>query len=248
MAASSTKARSTVAAIRPWSQAGAPSLTARRWIRSWRTCSRRCRPRPSTTRRCMYRAPGFQPGGRLSAWWTPRFRCNGRRIAPALQAERRRHSFAVFFGGARRALRHRETEPTLVPLARAGRHARGHRAVGEAPKARAGRRPGRQVIDRRECCGRRLTGQRLTGAHALKWLPPHRSHALRLSLPGIPLSIGRSACLRLPPTYSCRRRIRVAVVKQVERRGVGRQRNEGCVDPPPVSRERNAREELGLRS
>jgi hypothetical protein len=28
------------------------------------------------------------------------------------------------------------------------------------------------VIDRRECGGRRLTGQRLTGAHALKWLPP----------------------------------------------------------------------------
>jgi hypothetical protein len=27
------------------------------------------------------------------------------------------------------------------------------------------------VIDRRECCGRRLTGQRLTGAHALKMAP-----------------------------------------------------------------------------
>ena len=34
------------------------------------------------------------------------------------------------------------------------------------------------MIDRRECGGRRLTGQRLTGAHSLKWLPPHRSHAL----------------------------------------------------------------------
>jgi hypothetical protein len=62
------------------------------------------------------------------------------------------------------------------------------------------------VIGRRECGGRRLTGQRLTGAHTLKWLPPHRSHALRLSLPVIPLSIGRSACLQPPPTYSCRRK------------------------------------------
>jgi hypothetical protein len=34
------------------------------------------------------------------------------------------------------------------------------------------------VIDRRECCGRRLTGQRLTGAHALKWLTPPRSQAI----------------------------------------------------------------------
>jgi hypothetical protein len=59
------------------------------------------------------------------------------------------------------------------------------------------------VIDGRECGGRRLTGQRLTGAHALEWLPPHRSHALGLSLPVIPLSIGRSACLQAPPTYSC---------------------------------------------
>jgi hypothetical protein len=62
------------------------------------------------------------------------------------------------------------------------------------------------VIDRRECGGRRLTGQRLTGAHSLKWLPPHRSHALRLSLPMLPLSIGRWACLQPPPTYSCRRK------------------------------------------
>src|SRR6476469_1060580 len=29
-----------------------------------------------------------------------------------------------------------------------------------------------------ERCGRRLAGQRLTGAHELKWLPPHRSHAI----------------------------------------------------------------------
>ena len=87
---------------------------------------------------------------------------------------------------------------------RAGRHARGHRALGEARKARVRRRRGLQVIDRRECGGRRLTGQRLTGAHSLNWLPPHRSHALRLSLPGTPLSIGRLACLRPPPTYSCR--------------------------------------------
>ena len=29
-----------------------------------------------------------------------------------------------------------------------------------------------KVRDRRECGGRRLTGQRLTGAHSLKWLPP----------------------------------------------------------------------------
>jgi hypothetical protein len=63
-----------------------------------------------------------------------------------------------------------------------------------------------RLIDTRECCGRRLTGQRLTGAHALKWLPPHRSQAIQLSLPGIPLSIGRSACLQPPPTYSCRRK------------------------------------------
>jgi hypothetical protein len=62
-------------------------------------------------------------------------------------------------------------------------------------KGSSGRRPDRQVIEGRECSGRRLTGQRLTGAHALKMAPPHRSHALRLSLPVNPLSIGRSARL-----------------------------------------------------
>jgi hypothetical protein len=34
------------------------------------------------------------------------------------------------------------------------------------------------LIKMRERCGRRLAGQRLTGAHELKWLPPHRSHAI----------------------------------------------------------------------
>jgi hypothetical protein len=55
------------------------------------------------------------------------------------------------------------------------------------------------VIDRRECCGRRLTGQRLTGAHALKMAPAERSQAIRLSLAGVSLSMGRSACLQPPP-------------------------------------------------
>ena len=94
------------------------------------------------------------------------------------------------------------------------------------------------MIDRRECCGRRLTGQRLTGAHALKWLPPHRSHALPLSLPVIPLSIGRSACLQPPPTYSFRRKWHASehlIHERLERiagcGGVGRRRNEGCEDP-----------------
>jgi hypothetical protein len=47
---------------------------------------------------------------------------------------------------------------------------------GGTETATRGEPEGQSGDKQRECCGRRLTGQRLTGAHALEWLPPHRSH------------------------------------------------------------------------
>jgi hypothetical protein len=58
------------------------------------------------------------------------------------------------------------------------------------------------VINRRECAGRRLTGQRLTTPTRSNGSRPIGATEIRPSLFGIPLSIGRSACLQPPPTYS----------------------------------------------
>ena len=103
-AAPSAPARGTAAVIPSWRRTGAPSFPARLWIRSWRIRGPSCRRRPSTHRRYRCGVPRSQSTGRCAAWWIPRFRCNGRRIALAQGVGRRRHSFAVSFGRARSSM------------------------------------------------------------------------------------------------------------------------------------------------
>jgi hypothetical protein len=89
------------------------------------------------------------------------------------------------------ALRH--TSKKSIPVRRdtcvvPRRQAR-QRHAGEVPSTGrlfltgGGEVEGRQVIDRRECCGRRLTGQRLKGAHSARMAPAPSEPKVTLSSP-----------------------------------------------------------------